>query len=139
MIAFTVYGKPQPQGSTRMFPIKTPTGNHMVLTSANRKLKPWRQEVASMALQARAVGRVNMAEAFNRPVRVRTNCYFAPPKKMPSGRTGMTVKPDIDKILRGILDSLTGILYKDDAQVVEALAVKLYGLPERAEIEVEYF
>ena len=39
----------------------------------------------------------------------------------------MTVKPDVDKVLRATLDALTGIAYEDDAQVVDAHPVKRYG------------
>lgn len=132
MIRFTVEGKPQPQGSSRMFPVKTPAGNHMILTSANRALKPWRKLVSVEAQQAEgAMIRLG-------PLRLTASFYFAPPKKMPKDRHGMTTKPDIDKLIRGIADALTGILYLDDSQIVETRALKLYGLPERAEIELEY-
>ena len=32
---------------------------------------------------------------------------------------------------------MTGIVWADDAQIVQATVVKEYGLPERAEITVE--
>jgi crossover junction endodeoxyribonuclease RusA len=35
--------------------------------------------------------------------------------------------PDIDKVCRAVLDALTGILYRDDAQVVALSAVKTYA------------
>ena len=38
-----------------------------------------------------------------------------------------TVKPDIDHLIRAIFDSLTGITYFDDGQVVEVTARKVYG------------
>lgn len=137
VIRFTVYGRPQPQGSTRMFPIKTPVGNHMVLTSANRKLKPWRQDVAQMAMIGLAE-QTSMKQLASGPVHVSAEFYFAGPVKMPKGRKGMTTKPDIDKLIRGILDAITGVLICDDSQVVEVTSIKRYGLPERAEITV-YF
>jgi Holliday junction resolvase RusA-like endonuclease len=135
VIRFVVLGRPQPQGSSRMVPIKTPTGNHMVITSANRKLKPWRQEVACMAMiEAQSLDQV-LSEG---PVSIAADFYFAAPVKMPKGRKGMTTKPDIDKLLRGILDGITGVLIRDDSQVTEVASVKRYGLPERAEITVFY-
>jgi Holliday junction resolvase RusA-like endonuclease len=38
-----------------------------------------------------------------------------------------TVPPDLDKLIRAVLDGLTGVAYKDDGQVVKITAVKIYG------------
>jgi Holliday junction resolvase RusA-like endonuclease len=45
----------------------------------------------------------------------------------------------VDKLQRAVFDSLKGILYVDDGQVVDILAPtgKFYGLPERVEIIIE--
>ena len=48
----------------------------------------------------------------------------------------MTTKPDIDKLVRAILDSLKGILINDDSQVTELQAYKSYGSPERVSVLV---
>ena len=129
---FTVYGKCEPQGSTRAF---LPKGaDRPIVTSDNVKNKPWRQQVAWTAF-AEAKGN---SFPIKRPtgIRIEIQCFLKPPAKMPKGRTAPTVKPDADKLLRSFLDALTGILYEDDAQVVKATLEKLYGSPERAEIEV---
>jgi hypothetical protein len=50
--------------------------------------------------------------------------------------------PDVDKLLRSTLDALTDVIWKDDAQVVKAIAEKHFAVPddagdgERAEIRV---
>lgn len=44
-------------------------------------------------------------------------------------------KPDADNILK-ILDALNGIVWRDDAQIVEARVSKLYDTDPRLEIEV---
>ena len=46
------------------------------------------------------------------------------------------VKPDIDNYSKGILDSLNGIVYKDDSQVVSLIANKYYSDNPRVEINV---
>ncbi len=49
-------------------------------------------------------------------------------------------KPDVDKLVRAILDSLTGIVYHDDAQVIQVAAAKRYspdGQPG-AKVTVQY-
>lgn len=49
-----------------------------------------------------------------------------------------TKKPDIDNCIKVILDSLNGIAYKDDSQIVEVIAVKKWTEEqERIEFELE--
>lgn len=43
------------------------------------------------------------------------------------GLIGATVKPDLDNVCKAILDSLNGIVYSDDKQVISATIVKQYG------------
>ena len=75
------------------------------------------------------------------PVEITLRFYFSrPPSVKPGKRPGMTTKPDIDKTVRAIFDSLKGILIHDDAQVVELHACKRYRKPdepERVEIEIQ--
>jgi Holliday junction resolvase RusA-like endonuclease len=53
------------------------------------------------------------------------------------GKIRPAVKPDIDNLVKAILDALNGgIAYEDDKQIVELTAVKLYGDP-RTEIMLE--
>lgn len=44
--------------------------------------------------------------------------------------------PDVDKLIRGVLDALTNVVYGDDGQIVRAVGTKRYGEPARAEIRV---
>jgi len=48
-------------------------------------------------------------------------------------------KPDIDKLTRSTLDSLTGLVFDDDSRVVKLTVRKEYAIPghEGARIEVE--
>ena len=45
-----------------------------------------------------------------------------------------TVKPDCDNLAKSILDSLNGLAYQDDKQVVELSIKKYYA--ENAEVRV---
>lgn len=45
-----------------------------------------------------------------------------------------TKKPDIDNIIKAVLDALNGIAYKDDTQVVQVMAQKKYA--DKAFVEV---
>jgi len=48
-------------------------------------------------------------------------------EKALNGDIKPTSKPDVDNILKIALDSLNGIVYGDDKQVVEATIEKCYG------------
>ena len=46
---------------------------------------------------------------------------------MQAGRILPSRKPDIDNILKVVLDALNGVAYKDDSRVVSVCAKKLYS------------
>jgi Holliday junction resolvase RusA-like endonuclease len=48
-----------------------------------------------------------------------------------------TTKPDVDKLLRALLDSMTGVVFVDDSQVTKCQVEKRFGSPERSVISVE--
>lgn len=122
MIEFTVYGTPRPQGSKRH------VGNGIMI-EMSKQLKPWRQEVSqtAIALQVPMI-------APHVPVELTANFYFKKPKS--AKRQAMTTRPDSSKLLRAIEDALTGIVFHDDAQIVETHIRKHYGGPERVEIMI---
>lgn len=130
MIRFTVPGVPAPQGSMRAL---IPRGARFpVVISDNRNLKPWRQSVAFAAVEA-----CPDRQLWQGPVSIGVVFYLPRPKSLPKRIVYPTKKPDCDKLVRGIFDALTGILWRDDSQVVEMAARKLYGDPPRAEITVQ--
>jgi Holliday junction resolvase RusA-like endonuclease len=134
MISFVVYGHAEPQGSTKAF---IPKGwKRAVITSDNRKLKPWRQELTRAALHAAPQLNGNPI-ARETPLCVRIDFYLARPKSLAKRFERPTKKPDIDKLTRAVFDSLTGTIITDDSQIVELLVGKWFGLPERVEIFIE--
>lgn len=60
--------------------------------------------------------------------------YFEIPKSAPkkdvpdmrAGRIRPTKKPDMDNIIKTVLDALNGIAYRDDSQITAVVAVKVY-------------
>ncbi|MBS5952560.1 MAG: RusA family crossover junction endodeoxyribonuclease [Paraclostridium bifermentans] len=48
-----------------------------------------------------------------------------------------TKKPDLDNVIKAIADSLNGIAYKDDAQIVEVVSKKFYSERPRVEVTIE--
>ena len=138
-LAFTVFGKPQAKGSKRA--LQGVGQRFPVLVDQNRRAAPWAGEVRA------AAGQVMTAELLRGAVAVEFDFFFARPKgHYGSGRNAdkvlasaprhMTVMPDIDKLARCALDALTGVVFKDDAQVCDLSLRKGYGSPDRLEVRV---
>jgi crossover junction endodeoxyribonuclease RusA len=129
---FTVYGVPVPQGSSRAF---IPKGwSRPIITAANSKTKPWRQEIAGTCKNV--LGGSTPAGS-DRPVSVKIAFYFDRPKSTKKSVRYKTTKPDLDKLARAVLDALTGIAFDDDSQVTNLALSKHFGSPARAEITIE--
>lgn len=134
---FTVYGTPQPAGSKRGFFIKKL--NRVVITDAAKQSRPWKALVSDAAQQA-----MNGGGVMRGPLSLRL-AFFVPRPKGHMGKHGIkpsapgypAVRPDATKLLRAVEDALTGILWNDDAQVVEQHVFKHYGEPARCEVKVE--
>lgn len=132
-LRFTAYGTPRPQGSAKAFV----RGNRAFVTSDNSKLKPYRHTLTQVALETL---QQNALQAPLCPRGVAVEVFIvwtiAKPKSKPKRVTEPTCKPDTDKLCRSVLDSLTGVGYEDDAQVVSLVGRKRYGTPERTEVIV---
>jgi len=55
---------------------------------------------------------------------------------MEKGEIRPTVKPDLDNCVKIVADSLNGIAYKDDSQIVSVVADKFYSDTPRLEIKM---
>jgi Holliday junction resolvase RusA-like endonuclease len=70
---------------------------------------------------------------LNGPLRIRCQFIYEWPKSWPhkklreGGACWKTSRPDADNLLKLIKDSLTGVVYHDDAQIFHVEAIKLYG------------
>lgn len=68
--------------------------------------------------------------------------YFEPPKSMSKKRASAMVgswcmvKKDTDNLIKSVTDSISGIVYVDDKQIVSLQGEKRYGYPARAEVEI---
>lgn len=135
-LRFTAFGTPRPQGSAKAFV----RGNRAFITSDNAKLKPYRHTLTQVANEEL---RKTLPEGplcpRGVPVEVFVLWTLAKPKSKPKRVTQPTCKPDTDKLCRAVLDSLTGVGYEDDAQVVSLVARKQYGSPERTEVRVRAY
>ena len=127
------YGTPRPKGSAKAFVIKGT--NRAVVTSDTKGLKGW-ESIVRQAAQDEMKGNLLVG-----PVRVVTHFYLPRPKRLTGKETPPHIsRPDLDKLVRGVLDPLTGVVWSDDAQVTRLVAEKRYagdGEQPRAVIAVE--
>lgn len=126
--SFFVPGIPIPQGSAKAFVV----GGRAIITGANAKTKPWRAEVAQAGMALRPDGFTDGA------VKIDLTFHMRRPLHLPKKYNRPTAKPDLDKLIRAILDGLTGVLWVDDSQVVEIVARKYYDLPTGVHITITH-
>lgn len=80
-------------------------------------------------------------------IEVSITATFAIPKstkkqdivKMLENSISPTKKPDIDNIVKIILDSMNKFAFKDDTQITKLSVEKKYGLEEKIEISIEEY
>lgn len=151
-MTFRVYGTPVPKGSARAFAIPGKDGARprAVVVSDNKKpLQHWQTAIGNEARVAMATRDRNAASFkenlpaldFDGPMIVSVRFFFNRPKSVSKAtRKYPTVKPDTDKLERAVLDGLTGVIWRDDAQVCDLDSKKRYlDTPgaEYADITVE--
>ena len=121
VIRFSAEGTPIPQGSMKHI------GNGRMIHSRATELATWR---ALIALAAKQAG----CEPISDPITISMIFRMKKPKTVK--RALPTVAPDLDKLIRGVLDALTGCAYLDDSQVIDIKAKKVYSDITGVDIEV---
>ncbi len=83
-------------------------------------------------------------ELSTKPFKAKIIAVFEPPKSISKKKReellfkiDYTKKPDADNIAKVILDSLNGLVYKDDSQVSALLVLKDYGIENKIIVELE--
>lgn len=119
-ITFQVFGVPIPKGSMKAF--MRPGMKFPVVTHDNLKSKPWAEGVRLMAQQHAPVG-----GPWDGAVDLSVSFYLPRSKSLPKRVIHATKKPDLDKLVRNIKDSLKGVVYLDDSQVIHTQSWKMYA------------
>ena len=121
-IKFTVPGEPKGKGRPRFSrnghtytPKETASYENLVKLEYERQCQGQRFEPVTML-------KMNIAAYF----RIPKSASKAKRKKMLLGDLRPTKKPDMDNIIKIIADSLNGLAYHDDAQIVSAAVDKYY-------------
>lgn len=140
-IVIVVHGQPAPQGSKRHL------GNG-VMIEMSKKVKPWRQDVKTAALDAMTAGQIGAIPVHRPPLDgpLAASIVFTM-REQPAGRPAWWPKghrwsakyrtrpastPDLSKLLRSTEDALTGVVWKDDARVVEYVRLAKYYVGDPA-------
>lgn len=119
MSEFFVPGIPQPQGSKTGYVVG---GRAVVVDKNPALLKPWRKQVAAIAESAHTyLAKLDGA--------VSLYAVFVMPRGKTVRRAAPSVKPDLDKLVRALMDGITdaGNVWTDDAQVTRIEVEKVYG------------
>lgn len=137
-IHIVVYGKAAPQGSKKAVPTKQ---GWRVVDDNEKKGKPWKANVAAAAMDQYGGPLLTVA--------LDVEMIFVVARRKGDYGTGRnaevlkdnaplqpTVMPDVLKLARGVEDALTGVVWRDDALIVNESLQKRYGDRERVEIRI---
>lgn len=122
-VQIMVRGLPAPQGSKRAY-VNRYTGR-AALVESSAAVKPWRADVRA------AMDYEWCYQPLEGPVSLRLRFAFHRPKGhtgkrglLPSAPEHKVTKPDLDKLVRSTLDAMTGVVFRDDSQVISLTAWK---------------
>lgn len=129
---FKIEGQPQGKGRPRF----TKTG-HAFTPQATRDYEKLIAEEYKAA----------KGETLDGYIRVNIKAYYKIPKATTKEKRGMiergllkpAVKPDIDNVVKAILDGLNGVAYHDDNQVVYVDGEKFYAEDPCVIVEVSHY
>jgi Holliday junction resolvase RusA-like endonuclease len=135
--SFAVYGKPMPQGSV-VAHIRN--GKASIHYAQGSGLAVWRNMVSAAAREAWG------DEVYGGPIEIRLTFRMQRPRSHYRDLQGTLrnsaiaekpiVAPDLDKLVRAVMDSLTGVVYRDDSQVWSIRAYKEYSEHPGVDVDV---
>lgn len=125
--------EPVPKGSMRGFVVK---GRAIMTDSKSPELRALARDVRLIA--TREMDRLGLPCATKQPFELLAVFYLPRPGGH-FGAAGLKVsspaspfgKPDCDKLLRGAIDPLTGIVFDDDSRIVRIVTEKRFASPSR--------
>lgn len=138
VIAFTVYGEAKPAGSKRAF-VNPKTGKPIITDDTGKAGRVWRNDVQAAAREAYA------GPLLDEPLWVTMTFYRTRPKShyrtngelKASAPRVPTTRPDTLKLARAVEDALTGILWRDDALIVDEPLHKRFAEDGRPRLELQ--
>lgn len=138
-IVFAVAGKSEPAGSKRPFTWRARDGRSGTsIVDANPKSRGWKtlvSEAAAAAFSGELIaGPLSVEFTFEVP---RPQGHFGKKGLLASAPAHPTTRPDVLKLARAVEDAITGIIWRDDSQIVRETLVKRYGEQSRLHVRIE--
>jgi len=130
--SFTVFGyEPRPQGSKKYVGQRTTAAGNKIplIIEASPGLPVWRKAVSDAVKQAM----IDSGDSSKFEGAVKVEAVFYLTRKPSVKRAYPTVPPDLDKVLRSLMDGITAKgegVWGDDAQVVRLEVSKKYATGE---------
>jgi Holliday junction resolvase RusA-like endonuclease len=143
IIKFDVAGKPVPRGSKRAFPVRRKDGSLGIAVSdtTGERGRMWMamvQEAARSALPANWVPHAGPIWLFVVFRLRRPKAHYTTKGAVKSSAPAHpTVKPDLTKLLRAVEDALTGVVWRDDSQIINQAISKEYADVDMTSIIIE--
>ena len=134
-LSFTIPGQPVAKGRPRFS-----TAGRFPRAFTPAKTANYESWVKTCAVQAMA-GRALMTG----PVRLSLNMYFEVPSSWPKWKREAAItdavrptgRPDIDNVLKAIKDACNGLIWRDDAQIVQVHCDKAYDAEPHVAVRVQ--
>jgi len=131
-IMFTIYGEPVPKGRPRFS-----TRGKFPVAYTPEKTKAYEFEVGMMAL-----GAMGGSKPLEGALEAFIYVTFPVPASYSKKRTEAclsnsekhTKKPDLDNVIKSVIDGMDKIVFENDSQITSIHAAKVYG--EVAKVEV---
>ena len=123
-LTITVFGRPAPQGSKRYIGGSAKQGGRFI--EASKYLPAWRKAITAAAIAE--IENRSWAKSIE-PIEIEVIFYLERPATVSVAKRPWPIKPpDLDKLLRGVLDGMTDAgVWDDDGQVVKITAWKVYA------------
>ena len=144
-IHFIVYGKAETAGSKKAFTFRDKSSGktRASVTDDNPKTKSWQGAVTQEA--AEAMRKLGRSELIDAPLNVVFLFHIPRPRShFGTGRNSGVLKgsvraypdrrPDALKLARAAEDACTGVIWTDDARIVDGGQKKVYGEPARMDV-----
>jgi Holliday junction resolvase RusA-like endonuclease len=129
-INFFVPGEPKSKGRHRSRIAKTGTGKSFVQTYAPKETVDYENRVrmqAHEAMEGAAPTRFPVSVVIHAHLSVPTSWSKKKQAAAMDDRVMPTGKPDMDNLLKAVLDGMNRIVFHDDAQVCKISMLKVYG------------
>ena len=121
-ICFRIYGQPVPKGRPRSALVKSKRGISIPVHYTPQKTKLFESNVQLQLIQQGFTGK----ELLEGPLKIVIIYQLLKPKSKSKKKKWVDVKPDLDNLVKSILDACEGFLFRNDSQICVTESKKIY-------------